>query len=163
MSTDAITITTLCHGGRRRYSLSPRTLKTEVLSRRGESVHADSCRLSRLSDEYSIHPTGSYVTKPVICAAMSLMPVVVLVPVLLPSLRVEPWHLFLGFGVWFFCWVVFGAHRDVCFWIYTRDGRDVVRVVGRSEQQEQLHSFVRRVAEQARESDVDEDNRQVSS
>src|ERR1043166_6198174 len=111
MSADSIMITTQCHEGRRRYSLTPRTLKTEVLSRRGESIHSDSFRLAQLSDEFSIHPTGSYVTKPVIIAALSLMPVVVLVPVLLPSSQIQPWHLFVGFGVWFFCWVVFRSEE----------------------------------------------------
>jgi hypothetical protein len=86
------------------------------------------------------------------------MPVVVLVPVLIPSSQIQPWHLFVGFGVWFFCWVVFGARRDVCFWIYTRDGKDIVRVVGRTGQQEQLHGFVRRVAEQVRGLDSDEND-----
>ena len=158
MSADPITITTQCSEGRRRYSLAARTLKAEVLSRRGECIHSDSFHLSELSDEFSIHPTGSYVTKPVIFAALSLMPVVVFVPVLLPSSRIGPVHLFVGFGVWFFCWVVFGARRDVCFWIYTRDGRDVVRVVGQTGQQEQLQSFVRRVAERVRLDSEDDDS-----
>jgi hypothetical protein len=145
MSADATTITTQCHEGRRRYSLTCQTLKTEVLSRRGVSTHSDSFALSRLSQEASIHPTGRYVTKPIIFAAMLPLPVMALATVLFPSSRIEPVHLFVGFGIWFFCWVVFGAHRDVCFWIYTRDGTDVVRIVGQAGQQEQLQSFVRRV------------------
>jgi hypothetical protein len=156
MNANSITITTECHEGRRRYLLTSDTLKTEVLSPEGESVHSDSVSLSQLSDEISIHPTGSYVTKPLLFAALSLMPVVVIMPVLLPSSRIQPVHLFIGFGVWFFSWVVFGARRDVCFWIYTRDGKDVVRVVGRSRQQEQLHGFVRRVTERVKELDLSE-------
>ncbi|SRR6266568_5155206 len=150
MSPASITITTQCHEGSRRYSLTPATLKTEVVSRRGESIHSDTVRLSELSDEFSIHPTGSYVTKPVLFAALSLMPIVVLVPVLLPSSGIEPLHLFIAFGIWFFCWVAFGSRRDVCFWIYTRDGRDVVRLAGQARQQEQLQSFVRGVTERVR-------------
>lgn len=155
MSTTSITITTQCQEGRRRYSLTPASLKTEVVSRRGESIHEDSVPLSELSDEFSIHPTGSYVSKPALLAALSLMPIVVLAPVLFPSSRIEPLHLFIAFSVWFFCWVVFGSRRDVCFWIYTRDAKDVIRLVGQTRQQEQLQSFVRRVIERVRELEPD--------
>jgi hypothetical protein len=150
MSAASPAITTQCHDGLRRYSLSSATLKTEVVSRRGESIHSESVRLSELSDEFSIQTTGSYVTKPVLLAALSLMPVVLL-PVVLPSLRVEPVYLFIAFGLWFFCWVVFGSRRDVCFWIYKRDEKDVIRVVGETRQREQLQSFVRCVTERVRE------------
>jgi hypothetical protein len=73
------------------------------------------------------------------------MPIVGLVPILFPSSRIEPPHLFIGFGIWFFCWVAFGSRRDVCFWIHTRDGKDIVRVVGQTGQWKQLQTFVRHV------------------
>jgi hypothetical protein len=143
-------ITTRSHEGRRRYSLMPEVLKTEVLSRNGVSIFSSRTDLADLSDEFSVHSSGSYVNKSVMVIALLPLLFVVLLPLLVPSLPIESLHLFIGFAVWFFCWVVFGSHRDVCFWIYTRNGKDVLKLVGRSTQQEQLQSFVREVAEQVR-------------
>jgi hypothetical protein len=150
MCNDSITITTQAKGSHRRYSLTSDTLKIEVVSRRGESISSSNVQLSQLSEKFSVESTGSYLTTPVLFAALSMLPVVVLVPELFPSSRIDTVYLSLGFGVWFLCWVAFGACRDVCFHIHVPNCRETLELVGRTGQQEQLQSFVRRVVEQIR-------------
>lgn len=151
-------IITSSHEGRRRYTLTLKSLQIETLSLRGTTKFTTRIPLSKLSDEYSAHPTGSYVTKPVMFVTIAPMFALVLVPIFLPSSRLEPIHLVAIYLFWFMCCVVFGSRRDVSFWIYTRGEKDVIEVVGLLREKERLQQFVRKIVDRVRESGPGEAN-----
>jgi hypothetical protein len=144
-------VDTRCSDGMRHYSVVDGALHIESISGKGKKELLEKIPLTRLSDEYGMHRSGSYLTKTVMFIAVCPMSLLILFPVLSTSGHIETIYFFSTFGVWFFSWAVFGARIDVNFGIRSRDGKDVVQVRGNGKDQDKLNAFVREVVEQVRQ------------
>jgi hypothetical protein len=147
-----------CSDGIRRNSVDNGLLQIESISSQGKSELLEKLPLTKLSDEYRIQKTGSYLTKKIMFIAMCPMSLLILFPVLATSSHVETLYFFSIFGIWFFSWIVFGARSDVLFHLYTKDGNGVVQIKGSGKDHDKLQAFVREIIECVRQRSSLEDN-----
>jgi hypothetical protein len=142
------TLTALTHHGWRRYTLTTNALILEKLNWRGKATVLQTVKLSRLSPEFFLKETGTYIANWAMALAHAGIPVLLVVVIRFPDMKLPLETLFAAFVAWFLFWFWFGSARDVEAFVMYGNAQDTMKLAARLNLRGDLEKFVLRVSEQ---------------